>query len=87
MDLVEIRKEIDQIDADLIALLEKRMALVSQVALYKHQTGKAVLDTQREQVILEKIANSVHEKQYEESIVQTFSDILKHSRAYQDQHV
>ncbi|TYK98103.1 chorismate mutase, partial [Streptococcus pyogenes] len=26
-------------------------------------------------------------KQYEESIVQTFSDILKHSRAYQDQHI
>ena len=87
MDLVEIRKEIDQIDADLIALLEKRMALVSQVALYKRQTGKAVLYTQREQVILEKVANSVHEKQYEESIVQTFSDILKHSRAYQDQHI
>lgn len=87
MDLVEIRKEIDQIDVDLITLLEKRMALVSQVALYKRQTGKAVLDTRREQVILDKVANSVHEKQYEESIIQTFSDILKHSRAYQDQHV
>ena len=44
MDLAEIRKEIDQIDVDLITLLEKRMALVSQVALYKRQTGKAVLD-------------------------------------------
>ena len=42
MDLAEIRKEIDQIDVDLITLLEKRMALVSQVALYKRQTGKAV---------------------------------------------
>ena len=63
------------------------MALVSQVDLYKRQTGKDVLDTQREQVILEKVANSVHEKQYEESIIQTFSDILKHSRAYQDQHI
>ena len=29
MDLVEIRKEIDQIDADLIALLEKRMSSCS----------------------------------------------------------
>ena len=28
MDLAEIRKEIDQIDVDLITLLEKRMALV-----------------------------------------------------------
>ena len=87
MDLAEIRKEIDQIDVDLITLLEKRMALVSQVALYKRQTGKAILDTQREQIILEKVANSVQEKQYEDTLVQIFSDILKHSRAYQDQHV
>ena len=78
MDLAEIRKEIDQIDIDLITLLEKRMALVSQVALYKRQTGKAVLDTQREQIILEKVANSVQEKQYEDTLVQTFSDLLKH---------
>lgn len=87
MDLAEIRKEIDQIDVDLITLLEKRMALVSQVALYKRQTGKAVLDTQREQIILEKVANSVQEKQYEDTLVQTFSDLLKHSRAYQDRHI
>ena len=87
MDLAEIRKEIDQIDIDLITLLEKRMALVSQVALYKRQTGKAVLDTQREQIILEKVANSVQEKQYEDTLVQTFSDHLKHSRAYQERHI
>ena len=87
MDLAEIRKEIDQIDVDLITLLEKRMALVSQVALYKRQTGKAVLDTQREQIILEKVANSVQEKQYEDTLVQTFPDLLKHSRAYQERHI
>ena len=87
MDLAEIRKEIDQIDVDLITLLEKRMVLVSQVALYKRQTGKAVLDTQREQIILEKVANSVQEKQYEDTLVQTFSDLLKHSRDYQERHI
>ena len=78
MDLAEIRKEIDQIDVDLITLLEKRMALVSQVALYKRQTGKAVLDTQREQIILErKLQNSVQEKQYEDTLVQTFFRYFK----------
>ena len=63
------------------------MLFRSSLKYWKRQTGKAVLDIQREQVILEKVANSVHEKQYKETIVQTFSDILKHSRAYQDQHV
>ena len=80
MDLAEIRKEIDQIDIDLITLLEKRMALVSQVALYKRQTGKAVLDTQREQIILEKVANSVQEKQYED-IFRSFKTFTCLSRA------
>ena len=87
MDLAEIRKEIDQIDVDLITLLEKRMVLVSQVALYKRQTGKAVLDTQREQIILEKVANSGPEQQYAATLGQTFSDLLKHSRAYQERHI
>jgi chorismate mutase type II len=45
------------------------------------------LDTQREQIILEKVANSVQEKQYEDTLVQTFSDLLKHSRAYQERHI
>ena len=47
MDLVEIRKEIDQIDADLIALLEKRMALVSQVALYKRHWKSCIRHSAR----------------------------------------
>ena len=37
--------------------------------------------------ILEKVANSVQEKQYEDTLVQTFSDLLKHSRAYQERHI
>ncbi len=83
MDLELIRQEIDMIDAQLIALLEKRMALVSQVVAYKKATGKAVLDTSREQIVLEKVASRVVNKEFEETIVATFSDIMKSSRAYQ----
>ena len=45
MNLEELRQEINQIDDELVVLLEKRMKLVSQVATYKQETGKAVLDT------------------------------------------
>lgn len=34
-DLDVIRQEIDQVDQELVALLEKRMTLVNQVAAYK----------------------------------------------------
>lgn len=52
-DLLESRKEIDEIDDSIIRLFEKRMEVCKNVAEYKLRTGKPVLDRQRE---LDKIA-------------------------------
>ena len=85
MNLEELRQEINQIDDDLVVLLEKRMNLVNQVATYKQETGKAVLDTKREEVILGRGADHVENPAYKDTILATFKDILKNSRAYQEQ--
>lgn len=85
MNLDEIRVDIDALDSQLIALLEKRMHLVSQVATFKKMTGGRVLDNTRELIILEKVASHVQEPSFEETIVNTFKDILKNSRQYQEQ--
>lgn len=85
MNLEELRQEINQIDDDLVVLLEKRMNLVSQVAAYKQKTGKAVLDTKREEVILGRVSDHVENPVYKDTILATFKDILKNSRAYQEQ--
>ncbi len=85
MNLEKLRQEINQIDDDLVVLLEKRMKLVSQVAAYKQETGKAVLDTKREEVILGRVADHVENPAYNDTILATFKDILKNSRAYQEQ--
>ena len=87
MDLDIIRQEIDQIDDQIVRLLEERMHLVEGVVAYKKSTGKLILDTKREEVIFEKVRNRVIDKKYEETIVETFSDILKRSRDYQDQNI
>ena len=87
MDLDIIRQEIDQIDDQIVKLLEKRMHLVEDVVAYKKASGKAILDTKREEVIFEKVRNRVSNKKYEETIVETFSDILKRSRDYQDKNI
>ena len=50
-------------------------------------SGKAILDTKREEAIFEKVRNRVSNKKYEETIVETFSDILKRSRDYQDKTI
>jgi len=85
MDLELIRKQIDQVDQELVSLLEKRMALVEQVVAFKKTSGKPVFDSKREEAIFEKVRSLIKNDQYQESIVSTFSDLLKHSRAYQDQ--
>lgn len=87
MDLDIIRQEIDQIDDQIVRLLEERMHLVEGVVAYKKSTGKPILDTKREEVIFEKVKSRVGNKKYEETIVETFSDILKRSRDYQDQNI
>ena len=87
MDLDIIRQEIDQIDDQIVKLLEERMHLVEGVVAYKKASGKQILDTKRESVIFEKVRNRVEDKRYQETIVATFSDILKRSRDYQDQNI
>lgn len=84
MNLNDIRHDIDTIDAQLIELLETRMTLVSQVATYKKMTGGRVLDNTRELTILERVADSVQNTDYTDTVVNTFKDILKNSRAYQE---
>ncbi|GHU36358.1 chorismate mutase [Bacilli bacterium] len=84
MNLDDIRSDIDALDAQIVQLLEERMALVSQVATFKKMTGGRVLDNSRELVILERVASRVEDSEYTETVVNTFKDILKHSRAYQE---
>ena len=82
-DLDVIRQEIDQVDQELVVLLEKRMTLVNQVAAYKKATGKAILDTSREDAVLKKVASRVQNKAFEATLVDTFADIIKNSSDYQ----
>lgn len=84
MNLDDIRSDIDTLDAQLVQLLEARMALVSQVATFKKITGGRVLDNSRELVILDRVASQVENPDYTETVVNTFKDILKNSRAYQE---
>ena len=87
MDLDSIRQEIDQIDDQIVKLLEERMHLVEGVVAYKKASGKPILDSKREEVIFERVRSRVTNKNYQETIVATFSDILKRSRDYQDQNI
>ena len=49
VDLQESRKQIDEIDRQIVELFEKRMDVAANVADYKIATGKAVFDKEREE--------------------------------------
>lgn len=83
-ELMQAREKIDTIDQEIVSLLEKRLSAVSEVIAYKAQTKKAVLDTSREENVLENVAALVKDENYRETIVETFKDIMKQSRNYQE---
>ena len=48
MELEELRGQIDEIDAALIGLLQRRMDVAAGIAVYKRENGLPVLDASRE---------------------------------------
>ena len=46
--LQELRKQLDEIDAQIVDLYQKRMDVCGKVGEYKVATGKKVFDKQRE---------------------------------------
>ncbi len=83
LDLGEIRENIDNIDKQLVQLFEERMRLTGQVAEFKLQTGKKVLDEERERQKIEAINKLVTKKENEHPIDDLFSHIMANSRKWQ----
>ncbi len=81
MDLLDLRKQIDDIDEQLIPLLIKRMGISKQVAEYKVQRGLPVLNEQREKEILDDVRSKCGEQG--ETIATVFSATMDASRALQ----
>ena len=59
MDLSEIRKQLDECDGEIVKLFEKRMELSEEVAAAKLESGKGVLDKDREKAKLAKVSSQV----------------------------
>ena len=60
IDLLECRKEIDEIDDEIIRLFEKRMKVSEEVAEFKIHTGKKVLDPERERSKIAALKEKAH---------------------------
>ena len=67
-DLSKARDEIDNIDTQIIKLFEQRMDIVKDVANYKIENNLPVLDSSRENMMLEKNLKKITNEEYKNII-------------------
>ena len=82
-DLQEIRKQLDQVDREIVTLFEERMRLCGDVAEYKIENGKPVYDGERERQKLESVKAMTDDSFQKQAVEELFSQMMTISRRYQ----
>ena len=82
-DLMGLRQQIDEIDARIVELYEKRMEVSGQVAQYKIETGKKVFDKVREDEKIRMVKSLAHNEFNRHGIEELFEQIMSMSRKLQ----
>ena len=83
LDLLEIREKIDAIDSQMVKLFEERMQLCSDVAAYKIENGKEVMDRKREQEKLDALGKLASNSFNQVGVEELFRQIMAMSRKLQ----
>ena len=86
MNLQDYRKQIDEIDDNLVALFQKRMEVAKGIAEYKLSCGMPVLDATREREKLAQICAKVSPEMRNYTSV-LYSSLFELSRSYQNQQM
>ncbi len=82
MDISDYRNEIDRLDQELVAALDRRMRLAEKIAEYKKANGLKVVDPVRERALLDQITDaSAPDMAYYNRML--FSAIMETSRDHQ----
>ncbi len=86
-DLTEIRSQIDLLDEQMLQLFEQRMELCDQVAQFKIQNGRKVLDSKREAEKISKLKAMAHNSFNKHGVEELFRQIMAMSRKLQYQRL
>ena len=85
MDLKELRKEIDAVDAEIVKLFEKRMEISERIASYKQQAGIQVRDEEREKEKILKVQSLTHTEFNRKHIEELYTALISLSRKLQEE--
>ena len=84
MNLDDIRKEIDRIDRQLLALLNERADLVHEVGVVKKRDGLQIYAPEREEALLRKLVEMNEGRLPEKSVRAIYREIMSAALALED---
>ena len=87
MDLKELRKEIDAVDREIVALFEKRMEISERIAEYKQQAGLPVRDETREAEKIAQVQNLTRTDFGRKHIEELYTLLFALSRKLQEEKI
>lgn len=82
-ELLAERKKIDEIDSTLANLFEQRMTAAEKIAKIKQQIGKSILDSSREQEILERELQYISNPEFQPYYAELITFLMSLSKRYQ----
>ncbi|WP_346871442.1 chorismate mutase [Clostridium sp. UBA5119] len=83
-EIEQCRKEIDEIDKELVNLFERRMDVAIRVANYKKENDLPIYDEERESKIIKKNVDNLKNKNYDLLARRFFLSIMELSRSLQE---
>ena len=83
MKLQEWRREIDEIDGEIVALLERRAKVSRKIGVLKANAGLPIIDPGREEMVIRRINERNSGALPQESLARIYRRILQESRMLQ----
>lgn len=83
-EIEQCRKEIDEIDKELVNLFERRMDVAIRVANYKKENDLPIYDEERESKVIKKNVDNLKNKNYDLLARRFFLSIMELSRSLQE---
>lgn len=87
IDLNEIRKEINNIDEEIVRLIERRFNCAMKVGQYKKKNDLPIYDENRESKVIEKCVKLLSNEHYTEYLEKLYTDIMGISKEIQENEV
>lgn len=82
-DIKDLRKEIDAVDAQLVRLLEERMAVSRRIGEWKKAAGMPVFDSAREEQKIASIREGLSDPANADAVCAVYRTVFEVSRGVQ----